>query len=63
MNHDRYLDMQGFIWSPDRHHEAPSSIKQAVETMAMIRSLVDESALSLLPNELLFEIFAWLKAL
>ena len=35
-------------------------IKQAVSTMTMIRSLVDDSAMSMIPNELLFEIFSWL---
>jgi len=28
--------------------------------MTMIRSLVDESAMSMIPNELLFEIFSFL---
>jgi len=47
-----------FTWHPDRHRYAPSWIKQAVSTMTMIRSLVDEcSAMSMIPNELLFEIF------
>jgi len=49
-----------FTWRPDRHRYAPSWIKQAVLTMTMIRSLVDESAMSMIPNELLFEIFSFL---
>jgi len=50
-----------FTWRVDRHRYAPSSIKQAVSTMTMIRSLVDEcSAMSMIPNELLFEIFSFL---
>jgi len=50
-----------FTWRPDRHRYAPSSIKQAVLTMTMIRSLVDDSnAMSMIPNELLFEIFSFL---
>ena len=49
-----------FMWRPDRHRYAPSWIKQAVSTMTMIRSLVDESAMSMIPNELLFEIFSFL---
>jgi len=49
-----------FTWRPDLHRYAPSSMKQAVSTMTMIRSLVDESAMSLIPNELLFEIFSFL---
>jgi len=50
-----------FTWRPDRHQHAPSSIKQAVSTMTMIRSLVDDSSvMSMIPNELLFEIFSFL---
>jgi len=49
-----------FTWRPDRHRYAPSWMKQAVSTMTMIRSLVDESAMSMIPNELLFEIFSFL---
>jgi len=50
-----------FTWRPDRHRYAPSWMKQAVSTMTMIRSLVDEcSAMSMIPNELLFEIFSHL---
>jgi len=50
-----------FTWHPDRHRYAPSSMKQAVSTMTMIRSLdVESSAMSMIPNELLFEIFSHL---
>jgi len=50
-----------FTWLPDIHRYAPSWIKQVVSTMTMIRSLVDEcSAMSMIPNELLFEIFSFL---
>jgi len=50
-----------FAWRPDRHRYAPSWMKQAVSTMTMIRSLVDDSsAMSMIPNELLFEIFSFL---
>jgi len=50
-----------FAWRPDRHRHAPSRMKQAVSTMTMIRSVVDEgSAMSMIPNELLFEIFSHL---
>jgi len=50
-----------FTWRPDRHRYAPSWIKQAVSTMTMIRSVVDESsAMSMIPNEILFEIFSFL---
>jgi len=54
---NQWLDST-FVWSLDRHRYAPSEIKQVVLTMTLIRSLVCESPLSLLPNELLFEIFA-----
>jgi len=50
-----------FTWRPDRHRYAPRWMKQAISTMTMIRSLVDEcSAMSMIPNELLFEIFSHL---
>jgi len=50
-----------FTWRPDRHRYAPSWMKQAISTMTMIRSLVNEySAMSMIPNELLFEIFSHL---
>jgi len=50
-----------FTWRPDLHRYAPSWIKQEVSMMTMIRSLVDEcSAMSMIPNELLFEIFSFL---
>jgi len=51
-----------FIWHPDRHRFAPSWMKRTVSTMTMIRSVVDEcSAMSMIPNELLFEIFSYLE--
>jgi len=51
-----------FTWRVDRHRYAPSWMKQAVSTMTMIRSLVDEcSSMSMIPNELLFEIFSHLE--
>jgi len=50
-----------FTWRPDRHRYASSWMKQAVSTMTMIRSVVDGcSAMSMIPNELLFEIFSHL---
>jgi len=58
---NQWLADTKFVWRPDLHRYAPSSIKQAVSTMTMIRSLVDESnAMSMIPNELLFEIFSFL---
>ena len=50
-----------FAWHPDRHRHAPSWMKRTVSMMTMIRSVVDEcSAMSMIPNELLFEIFSHL---
>jgi len=52
-----------FTWHINRHRYAPPAIKQVIETLVMLRStLIDDgsSLLSLLPNELLFEIFAFL---
>jgi len=50
-----------FTWRPDRHRYAPTWMKQAISTMTMIRSVIDEcSAMSMIPNELLFEIFSHL---
>jgi len=57
---NQWLADTKFVWHPDRHRYAPSWMKQAVSTMTMIRSLVDESAMSMIPNELLFEIFSHL---
>jgi len=58
---DQWLADTKFAWRPDLHRYAPSWMKQAVSTMTMIRSVVDESsAMSMIPNELLFEIFSYL---
>jgi len=58
---NQWLADTKFVWRPDLHRYAPSWMKQAISTMAMIRSLVDESsAMSMIPNELLFEIFSFL---
>ena len=58
---NQWLADTEFTWRVDRHRYAPSWMKQAVSTMTMIRSLVDESsAMSMIPNELLFEIFSFL---
>jgi len=57
---NQWLPDTAFIWRPDRHRYAPSWMKQAISTMTMIRSLVEDSAMSMIPNELLFEIFAML---
>jgi len=58
---NQWLADTKFVWRPDRHRYAPRWMKQAVSTMTMIRSLVDEcSAMSMIPNEILFEIFSHL---
>jgi len=58
---NQWLADTKFVWRPDLHRYAPSWMKRTVSTMTMIRSLVDEcSAMSMIPNELLFEIFSWL---
>ena len=57
---NQWLADTKFVWRPDLHRYAPSWMKQAISMMTMIRSLVDESAMSMIPNELLFEIFSFL---
>ena len=58
---NQWLADTKFVWRPDLHRYTPSWMKQAVSTMTMIRSLVDDSnAMSMIPNELLFEIFSFL---
>jgi len=60
---NQWLADTKFVWRPDLHRYASSWIKQAVLTMTMIRSVIDEcSAMSMIPNELLFEIFSHLEA-
>jgi len=59
---NQWLADTKFVWRPDRHRYAPSWMKQAILTMTMIRSVVDDSsAMSMIPNELLFEIFSHLE--
>ena len=48
-----------FTWRPDRHRYAPDNIKQAVAAMTIIRS-IPLVVTHQLPNEILFEIFAYL---
>lgn len=60
-----FLDSEGwlqdglddFVWEPNNHHLAPIVMKQMVLLMTMIRNLHLESNISLLPNEILFQIF------
>ena len=46
-----------FTWRVDRHRYAPKEVRHVVLIITMIRSLIHETTFSLLPNELLFEIF------
>lgn len=46
-----------FEWKPHRHGYAPPSIQKSVLILTMIRSLEFHLVFSLLPNELLFQIF------
>jgi len=58
---NQWLADTKFVWRPDLHRHAPSWMKQAILTMTMIRSVVEECwAMSMIPNELLFEIFSHL---
>jgi len=58
---NQWLADTKFVWRPHLHRYASSSIQRTVSTMTMIRSLVDDSsAMSMIPNELLFEIFSHL---
>ncbi len=52
----------GFAWRVGRHHRAPQDIRKTVKLLTLIRSLNLESSFSLLPNELLFEIFYFIRA-
>jgi len=47
-------------WRVDRHAHMPASVRIVVYTMTLIRSLEPSLSVSLLPNELLFEIFQFL---
>jgi len=49
-----------YWWQVDTHASASKYLKQVVLTMTMIRTLEHTSVFSLMPNELLFEIFAFL---
>jgi len=49
-----------YEWRPERHGYAPLEIKRTVWTIVMLRAVAHWSTISLLPNELLFELFALL---
>jgi len=59
---NRWLPDTQFAWQVERHRFAPEPVQQVVKTVTMIRSLMlePEAAFSLIPNELLFEIFSYL---
>jgi len=46
-----------YEWSANKHCYAPKEIREVVQEIANIRSLVPESPLTAMPNELLFLIF------
>jgi len=48
------------MWRPELHALASEDVKRVVLVVTMVRSLEHTAAISLLPNELLFEIFSWL---
>lgn len=50
----------GCAWRPEWHAGMPSSVRCVVTSFTEIRTLCLESVVSLLPNELLFEIFSHL---
>jgi len=50
------------VWSVQGHRGAPAEIKRVVVTITTLRTVLTTSAVSLLPNELLFIIFALLPA-
>ncbi len=52
---------RGFVWKPDCHSRAPVTIRTVVNIVTLIRDLAPESCISFLPNELLFEIFYFLR--
>ena len=47
-------------WKPDNHHSQPIEKQTLIKNFTMIRSLQYDHVISLLPNELLFEIFKYL---
>ena len=59
MIHSRVEKLRPFsyVWRPGCHNHAPDWMRRAVETITSARALCDGTPLSLLPNELLFEIF------
>jgi hypothetical protein len=50
------------FWQVDRHHRAPLHVRVVVESMMQVRIVEHQpnALLALVPNELMFEIFAHL---
>ena len=48
-----------YEWSADNHRFAPKDMRRAIFAFVMMRTYATHSAVCLLPNELLFEIFKW----
>ena len=50
-----------FVWTPSTHGSAPRATRRVVATFTELRTLADPTnAITLLPNELLFEIYQYL---
>ena len=56
----QWLLPRNAAWTLERHQHAPKSVRQVVRTMMMIRSLVPESVVALLSNEMMLVIFSYL---
>jgi len=54
------LSDRSILWTPRLHPWLPNRVRAIVTTFTMLRSVLLQSSLSLLPNELLFEIFQYL---
>jgi len=47
-------------WSIEHHHMYPQQLRDAIFTVLLIRSHIEESMLGALPNEIMFIIFEFL---
>jgi hypothetical protein len=47
-------------WTANNHHTRPKRVKQAVYTLMLLRQ-VDSTGLHMLPRELMFQLFQWLR--
>jgi DNA-binding beta-propeller fold protein YncE len=57
---DEWLPDSGYVWRVEYAALAPWRMQLTVRTLTKLRSVALQSTLSLLPNELLFQIFAFL---